>query len=243
MEGMGSYQKLERYLNAEMEKLRSAAPAGPESGSPRPFVTISRQAGAGAILLADTMLEVFGAHADAGVFSGWQVFDHNLTEIIRAEPSIAESLDSLLAEEYRSPTTDFFHQLVRSTSDQDRVMARVFQAVRSLATIGKTIIIGRAGSQVTADLPLGFHLRVVSPESDRVAQLMESDDLTERKARSELRKLDGRRERLLRVHFEVDIGDPMGYDAVWNLGSSTYAEIASATAAAISRRVLDRAGS
>ena len=59
MEGMGSYQKLERYLSAEMEKLRSAAPTRPERESPRPFVTISRQAGAGATLLADTMLEVF----------------------------------------------------------------------------------------------------------------------------------------------------------------------------------------
>jgi hypothetical protein len=36
-------------------------------------------------------------------------------------------LDSLLDEEYRSPTADFFHQLVRSTSDQDRTLARVFQ--------------------------------------------------------------------------------------------------------------------
>lgn len=132
----------------------------PESGAARPFVTLSRQAGAGAISLARAVVDAFDGEDDRNLFSDWQVFDHNLADVVRTEPSIARSLDSLLDEEYRSPTADFFHQLVRSTSDQDRTLARVFQAVRSLAVIGKTIIIARAGSRVAADLPLGLHLRL-----------------------------------------------------------------------------------
>ena len=240
---MGSYQKLERYLHAEMERLRSTHPVAPESGAARPFVTISRQAGAGAISLAGAIVDAFDREDDRDLFSDWQVFDHNLTDVVRTEPSIARSLDSLLDEEYRSPTADFFHQLVRSTSDQDRALARVFQAVRSLAMIGKTIIIGRAGSRVTADLPLGVHLRLVASETTRVAGLMESDGLDARHARSELRKIDARRARLLKVYFHVDVDDPSGYDAVWNLDSASHVEIAEATAAVISRRVKGRAGS
>ena len=240
---MGSYQKLERYLHAEMERLRSTRPVGSESGAARPFVTLSRQAGAGAISLAGAMIDAFDREEDRDLFSDWQVFDHNLTDVVRTEPSIARSLDSLLDEEYRSPTADFFHQLVRSTSDQDRALARVFQAVRSLAMIGKTIIIGRAGSRVTADLPMGLHLRLVASETTRVAGLMESDGLDARHAKSELRKIDARRARLLKVHFNVEVDDPSGYDAVWNLDSASHVEIAEATAAVISRRVKGRAGS
>lgn len=226
-----------------MERLRSARPMVPESGAARPFVTLSRQAGAGAISLARAMVDAFDGEDDRNLFSDWQVFDHNLADVVRTEPSIARSLDSLLDEEYRSPTADFFHQLVRSTSDQDRTLARVFQAVRSLAMIGKTIIIGRAGSRVTADLPLGLHLRLVASETTRLAGIMESDGLNARQAKSELRKVDARRARLLKVHFNVDVDDPSGYDAVWNLDSASHVEIAEATIAVISRRCRGRAGS
>jgi cytidylate kinase len=233
---MATLERLERYLQAEREKLRTTTSGIDEPQTPTPFVTISRQAGAGGHSLAAAMLELFARQDDVGLFGGWQVFDQKLCEIVASDPVYSRSLDSLLGEEYRTPTSAFFHQVARSTVDQDMVMARVFQIVRSVASIGKAIIVGRAGSQVTLGLGPGVRLRIVAPEEIRIKGIMELYDINERKARSEARNIDGHRARLLRAHFEVDIDDPLGYDAVWNTGSASMSEIAEATAATLRRR-------
>ncbi|MDH5372647.1 MAG: cytidylate kinase-like family protein [Acidimicrobiia bacterium] len=236
---MTSLERIDRYLRAEMEKLRSVTPELREPAAPRPFITISRQAGAGGHALAAAMLEVFAHQEDVELFGGWQIFDHNLCEIIAADPAYSGSLDSLLAEEYRTPTTDFFHQLVRSTADQDRVMSRVFQLVRSIAAIGNAIIIGRAGSQVTKGMQPGIRLRVVAPEGVRIKRMMEIATLDERQARNQARKMDAHRASLLRAYFETDIADPTNYDVTWNSASSSLIEIAEATTALLRRRLAE----
>jgi cytidylate kinase len=240
---MAANERLERYLRAEMERLRLSRRPAESAAKPRPFVTISRQAGAGGHSLADVMLGVFEQQPDRDTFSGWQIVDHNIRDMVSDDPLIVKSMDSLLAEEYRSPATDFFHQVIRSTAHQDLVMARVFQAIRSLAIIGKVIIIGRAGSQVTATLPVGMRLRLVAPDGLRVSRIMEQQGCDERHARGEMKKLDASRARLLANHFRTDIDDPLGYDVVWNSESTSPTEISEAVLAMIRRRLSESTAS
>ncbi|MDJ0961496.1 MAG: cytidylate kinase-like family protein [Acidimicrobiia bacterium] len=215
---------VERYLKAHAADAKAAAERerGPRA---HPFVTISRQAGAGGTTLAERLLEAFAEQEDRDLFDGWQVFDRALCEIVAKDPNYRHSIDALLTEEYPSRTADFFRQVIGSTIDHGVLMDRVFRVVRSLAAIGKAIIIGRAGSQVTKDMPNGLSLRLVSPEERRIQHLAELEDLTERKARSEVRKRDESRARLLKAHFNVDINDPAGYDLTWNTGTCTTEEM------------------
>jgi cytidylate kinase len=236
---MTSLDRLERYLRAEKERLRSTPAGFREQQKALPFVTISRQSGAGGHSLAAALLDVFADQDESDIFGGWQVFDQKLCNVVADDPVFSRSLDALLAEEYRTPTKDFFHQLARSTVDQDLVMARVFQVVRSLASIGKAIIVGRAGSRVALGAGPGIRLRVVAPEHMRIERMMEARNLNEREARNEARRVDSHRARLLKAYFDADIEDPTGYDAVWNTGSASITEIAEATAATLRRRVAD----
>lgn len=232
---MQPVDKLELYLRAQLAALR-AHEQPPPAPAEHPFVTISRQAGAGGHSLANALLRTFEDDADTSRFGHWHIFDQRLCEMVAADEQYAGSLESLMAEEYRSPTSDLFHQVLRATLDQDLVMARVFQVVRAVASIGKAIIVGRAGSHVTKDMAPGVHLRIVAPEPDRTARLRELKELSERQARSEMRRLDAGRARLLRSHFGADIDDPTGYDAVWNSGSASLDEIAAATLELVRRR-------
>ncbi len=233
---MESIERLELYLRAQLAALHTAGPEE-QADHAHPFVTISRQAGAGGHSLADTLLDAFGRRADTELFGHWQVFDQRLCNMVASNPAFASSLDSLLAEEYRRPANDLFHQVLRSTADQDLVMAHVFELVRSLATIGNAIIVGRAASQVTQGMGPAVRLRVVAPEPQRIARLMELHGLKERKARNEMRRLDAGRARLIRVHFDMDIDDPTQYDAVWNTASASLPEIAESTAALLEGRI------
>jgi cytidylate kinase len=215
---------VERYLKAQAAEAKAAADKhkGPRA---HPFLTISRQAGAGGTTLADRLLHAFGDEDDQDLFGGWQIFDRRLCEIVAKDPNYRHSIDALLTEEYPSRTADFFRQVIGSTIDHGVLMDRVFRVVRSLAAIGKAIIIGRAGSQVTKDMPNGLSLRLAAPEERRIQHLAELEELTERKARSEVKRRDDARARLLRTHFSVDIDDPSGYDITWNTGTCTTEEM------------------
>ncbi len=233
---MGSMEIVERYLRAHMAQLTNVGDAPSRDGE-HAFVTISRQAGAGGHSLADRIIELFDSQ-DSELFNGWKVYDQRLCEIVAQDPVMKKELDSLLAEEYRTPAGDFFRQVIAPTVDQDVLMARVFEVIRAVAATGKAVIVGRGGARVTADVPYGVHLRLIAPEEVRLQRIMERDGTDRQTARDRARRLDANRARLHKVRFMVDIDDPTGYDAVWNTGSAGIDEIADA----VFTLVLNRAG-
>lgn len=232
---MKRIEDIDRYLRAHFAAQNMPGSTAEESRV-HPFVTISRQTGTGGHGLADTMLAIFSEQEDVDVFGGWRVYDRSICEMVVQDKRFAGSLDHLVEEEYRSKANDFFHQMLRSTADQTMVMNRVFVVVRALAGMGKAIIVGRGGSHVTRDMPHGVSLRIVAPEDVRIARAMEAHDLTEKEARAGSRKRDADRARLVRSHFSADIGDPVGYDVTWNVGSASFEEISHATVSLVRSR-------
>jgi Cytidylate kinase-like family len=222
---MNRVENIERYLRAQLAAERTT-PSGLTSRHAKPFVTISRQAGTGGHALADVMIDVFSRQDDAATFGGWQVFDRTVCEIVAKDPRFARSMDSLIDEEYRSRANDIFHQWIRSTADQSLVMERVFLVVRSIAGMGKAIIVGRAGSHVTKGLPHGVSLRVIAPEEHRIRRTMETRGMSQKDARTFIKKRDADRSRLMKAHFGVDIEDALGYDLTVNLDTMDYEEVA-----------------
>ena len=232
---MNRVEHIERYVSAQLAAGR-VAPGRGSDPAVHPFVTISRQAGTGGHELADTLLDVFSEESDVGLFKGWQVYDRSVCEIVARDRRFAASLDSLLDEEYRSRANDFFHQVVRSTVDQNMVMDRVFLVVRTIARMGRAIIVGRAGAQVTRGMDQGVSLRIVAPESDRIARVMDIHGITERYARAGCRKRDADRARLIRSNFGADVADPVEYDVVANVGLLDRRHIARAVATLVAER-------
>lgn len=188
----------------------------PENGLP--FVTISRQAGAGGHLLSYVILTEFLKYEKQDLFQGWHVFDKQLCEVIAQDPQIQESIDTLAREKYRPEFRDFIESLFTGQSSQYTLYKTSFKVARMLAVLGKVIIVGRAGAMVTADLHQGIHIRLVAPESRRVIWMMKRFKLTKEEAKTAIAKQDSDRRKLFRMFFQRDIEDPLLYDAVWNTG-------------------------
>ena len=195
-------------------------------GNIRPFVTISRQSGAGGHTLAKALIENFHRQPDKELFGDWEMFDQKLVAMVADDPGLRVSVEALLTEEYRRASEDFFRQLLTATTHQDIVMDRVFRLVRILAEVGKAVIVGRAGSEVTRGLGPSVSVRLIAPPEDRIQRMMEMHDSTEREAKDLIDKSDSGRARLLKRHFRVDIDDPLLYDAVWNTKTSPFDAIA-----------------
>lgn len=234
---MKHVEGIDLFIRAQLGADEAAPTAEPR---PHPFITISRQAGSGGHSLADAILEAFGAEGDRDLFSGWKVFDQTLCEIVAEDPQYASSISAMQAEEYRSRTDEFFRQMMGSQLHQDIVMSRVFRVVRALATLGKAVIVGRGGSQVTKGMPYRVALRLVAPEEHRIHRLMGIHDLTEREGRDLMKKRDAHRARLIKTNFQADINDPTNYDATWNTATVSYEEIAAAVVALVRQRIASR---
>jgi cytidylate kinase len=181
-----------------------------------PFVTISRQTGAGGHTLAQSLLDHMNQSESAAIFKGWKVFDRELVDILAKDPKLHVSLSSLLSAEYHSWLEDFLSQLVFGASSQDAVLRKMFKIIHQLARVGKVILIGRGGSCVTRRLPSGFHIRLVASHEKRVQRMTDLLHTDGKKAARYIAEQDAARRALVRKSFGADIADPLLYDAVFN---------------------------
>jgi cytidylate kinase len=181
-----------------------------------PFITISRQAGAGGHLLAHVILTDFLKYRDDELFTGWHVFDRELCEVVAEDPEIQASMEDLLSERRRSEIHEFIEGMLTGIPRQYLLQKKTFRIIRVLALLGKVIIVGRAGAMVTSDLPYGVHVRLVASEAARADWMMRKLKTTKDKAMDTLREQDTDRRRLVKTFFDKDIEAPLSYDAVFN---------------------------
>jgi cytidylate kinase len=199
----------------------------PEYGFP--FVTISRQAGAGGHLLSYVIVSEFLKFKGTTLFEGWHVFDKDLCEVIAKDPQLQVSMEDLVSEKYRSEFREFIESLFTGQSKQYLLYKTTFKVVRMLSVIGKVVIVGRGSALVTADLPQGIHLRLVAPKANRIVWMMKRFKLSKEAATKAIDKQDADRRKLIKLFFHRDIEDPLLYDAVWNTGKVPLEVITRAT--------------
>lgn len=215
-----------RYLDATAERLKQAQ--GERTWGCCPFVTISRQAGAGGHQLAFAIMAEIDRRraANADLYSDWQVFDESILRLLTEHPGLKVSLAELLVEEYRDRIQDTIHQILTGGPPQDLVLARVFHSLRGVAGLGKAVIVGRSGACLTRDLHKGVHVRIAASEETRVKGVARQFQLGPAEALRFMRHLDESRAKVVAHYFHRDIADPLLYDAVWNTDRVTLSDIA-----------------
>lgn len=202
-----------------------AVPAAPKKEG-HPFITISRQAGAGGHSLAVAILKEIEKKAADPIFQGWQIFDNELCQLVMKDDRLKVPLEFLMTERFRTASEDLWAEIFKIQSPQLAVVRKVFECVRTLAKVGKVILVGRAGSCLTRDLKTGVHIRLVAPLRLRIRRVMELWGVGEGEARKLVEDWDQSRAKLIRAYFSRDIEDPLLFDAVWNTGEVSMETIA-----------------
>ena len=210
---MDLLDKLSHYLESSLYPEASSSPELQKE--PYPFITISREIGAGAHSLANQLLEDMAKEREP-LFSGWQVFDAAFCARLLENSKIQASLDMLQREITRSPWEETVYRLAGGPADSDTVFQKTIQAMRVLAKMGKLIVIGRGGACATARLPGGIHVRLVAPIPFRTRRLRERLQTTESNAKHLIKEYDTERAKFVRAHFGQDVRDPLLYHATWN---------------------------
>jgi cytidylate kinase len=222
---MTEIHKLASFIDSLHYHEKSAPKIDPKKGC-FPFITISRQAGAGGNALAAVLEEkIQELHAEP-LFRGWQLCGQELCHMVGQDPKLKDLVDSLKRTEYHSHAEDILSQFIYGGSSQDVVVKKMFQLIRTFALHGKVVFVGRGSTFLTMDLPLGIHVYLEAPIESRVKRMMGALGVDEKKAREAVKDKDKAKAELVKTFFNKDIGNPLLYDIVWNTDHVPIEEIA-----------------
>lgn len=169
----------------------------------RPFVTLSRQAGAGAMSLLPHLVQRLTLTDPEG--QPWEGYDRELVEKVAHDHDIHASLVERLEQESHSWLDDFLAGLAPSRMNQTEIAVerRVAETIRGLARRGRAVIVGRGGVFITRDMPEGVHVHLVAPLRDRIDRLARQRDLTRAEAEAEIDRIDTNRTAFYKRHFPL----------------------------------------
>jgi len=191
----------------------------------RRAVTISRQAGCGALAVAEKLARHLQEHSPKHAAS-WKVFDRNLMEKVLEDHDLPKRLAQFLPEDRVSYLEDIMADLLQTYPTSQTVIRQTTETILKLASVGNVILIGRGGNVITARLPNMFHVRLVAPLEERIEHSHKSYGMTKTEARKFCLREDLGRERYLKTYFHADINDPLLYHLIINTGLVGYDDAA-----------------
>ena len=181
----------------------------------RRAVTISRQAGCGAVIIAERLAQYLQRHTRHAT-AKWTVFDRELMDKVLADHDLPKYLKKFLPEDRTSQIEDALADLFGVHPPTRTVVQQTSETLLQLAGIGCAIIVGRAGNIVTANLPDVLHVRLVAPLEDRIERICRDDNKTPDEARRFCIEEEQARARYVKTYFHADVDDAMLYHMVIN---------------------------
>ena len=169
-------QVFNRYLKAQV--------AMPENTrEPRRLaITISREAGAGGIIIAELLAKRLTAIEKTAATSPWAVFDANLAKQVLEDHKLPPELERFITEDTRLPIEEIVEEVLGLHPSAWRLVQHTTKTILRLAGLGRAILVGRGASVITARLLNVFHVRLVAPLETRIRRAAEYYHLSEAEA-------------------------------------------------------------
>ena len=202
-------------LHARLQDQAQAGRAGQEAGA-HPFVTISREAGAGATTLGRLLVPRLNERLREPDGHSWVFLDKDLLTHALTRHHLPERLAEYLPEDRVSEIKGVIGELVGLHPSLWQLEHQVAEAILQLAHVGHVIFAGRASHLITRPLPGGFHVRLVASMPARIQRMLALLNCDARAAAAHIDKSDLARRRYVRTNFDEDIDDPHTYDLVIN---------------------------
>ena len=213
---MIAHASAEQCLSFIHSQLQASGRAGESAKKDvRRAVTISRQAGCGAGVVAEKLADYLHQPA-AGNGGSWTVFDRNLIDKVLEDHNLPTRLAKFLPEDRISQLEDILADVFEVHPPSETIVYQSTETILRLADMGNAILIGRGGNIITAKLPHVLHVRLVAPFARRVEYAHQFYNLTGNEAHKFCLNQDRARERYLKKYFNANIDDPLLYHLVIN---------------------------
>jgi hypothetical protein len=209
-----SFERCKAFIDCQM----AATGKLPAQTSPRErwrAVTISRQSGAGADLVAKSLIDYLAPRIPKDACP-WTVFDRNLVEKVLQDHHLPERMARFLAEDRISELQDTLDELFGLHPPSWTLVRQTAETILRLVELGHVIIIGRGGGIITRNLDYVFHVRLVGSLERRLEHVREYYKMGKKEAEEFIEREDKGRRRYLKKYFDLEIDDPLLYHMVIN---------------------------
>jgi cytidylate kinase len=219
MTAHANLEKCQVFLDAQ---LRPGGPAkSPAEAAGLRAITISRQAGCGALAVAEKIAQRLQGQDK---FNGapWTVFDRNLIEQVLQDHNLPVRLAKYLPEDQVSEIQDAMDEIFGVHPSTWTVVEQTAETILRLTHLGNVILVGRGANMITAKIPRVIHVRLVAPLADRIAHAHQYYNMTPDEAREFIEREDRGRVRYLKKYFEADVENSLLYHLVINTSLVSY---------------------
>ncbi len=205
----GKLYKAHLYIESRYKNLQK------ENNLFHPCITISREAGSGVNSVCEYLLKYI---EENNIFPSqqWAAFDHNLIEEVLRHHHLPQRLAELMSEEKYSHIKSFITELLSNQPTKWSLVHKTTETILQLAEVGNSIIVGRGGSIITANLENTLHIRLIANLNDRIKRVQTILGITREKAENYIIKKDSDRNQYIKTYFNKDITDPHFYHLIIN---------------------------
>ena len=183
----------------------------------KPFVAISREAGAGGSPIGQIV----------GRMLGWEVLDRNILDRVAQRYKLSRPLLEMVDETQSNWAYDILGTwLDPKLIPHEKYVIHLGHVVLAAACQESAVYIGR-GVQFLLPKDRGLSVRIIASDAYRTRRISERENLTQKQARQKMLKVDNGRRAFVRRFFHHDIDNSHLYDLVLNverLGPSATAE-------------------
>ena len=211
--------KCESFVNLQLQPRTGKISQEPEP--PCRAVTFSRQAGCGALAVAER-LATYLQNFTSPEHPPWMVFDRNLVEKVIEEHHLPGHVGKFMSEHCQSEFAETLDELFGLHPPSWLLVRQTAETILRLVKRGNVIVIGRGSHIVTAEMKSVFHVRLVASIETRAKRLGETDKLDRKAALNFIKRQDRGRQKYLWHYYKKDINDPLLYHVVINTDLISY---------------------
>lgn len=190
-----------------------------------PFVTLSRQTGAGGITIGQYLVAYLNEH-DQKSTCPWTIIDKHMIERVLDQHHLPREFEKYMPEKKISEIQDLMETMFELHPPVFALVRRTSETILRLAQMGNVILVGRGANIVTRDLKGGFHVRLVGSLERRVHHFAEYYGLSLEEAERNIKLDDRGRHDYVKQNFGRDIEDPLLYDLTINTDRMSYDRVA-----------------
>ncbi len=215
----GAFEKAKSYIESHSGKAK-------EEGNKNisgPCITISREAGAGAEVVSQLIVDTF---SELSMEKSWTIFDSNLIEKVLQDHNLPMRLSKIMEERKYSAVRSIMNEMIGGQPGLWTLFHKTTETILQLAHIGFCIIVERGGNIVTAQMDNCLHVRLIASEEDKIKHVMEIYNFSRKDAVDYIKKEDENRKEYIQAYFHKNIEDPQLYHFIINTSEMTYAKTA-----------------
>jgi len=193
---------------------------------PGPVITISREYGCPAKLVAQKLSEILTEKKDtAGEKHQWKWYSKEILDESAKQLQLDPSkIKYVFDYEKKGALEDFFSSFQQYYHSDRKIRNTIGKVIRELATQGRAIIVGRGGIAITRDMPKSLHINLQAPLEWRAVRISNHYDLNIEKARAACMDTDKKRQEF-RDYFEGKNTDYTWPDMTFNCMTLSVDEI------------------